>query len=186
MTRTRTVDVAIVGRGPAICTGAAKRGAVVFAAFCLAGCLSAGGPQVSPPAQPDAKPDFSGTWVFQPDRSSLEIRAPESSIFSIDHQDPHWRLERTHVYDGKEDTLGMELLTDGVPVVREIHGVEVHTRLYWDDDVVVFESSYTRGGKESHTVVRYRLAEEGRTFIAEERLEREDASHRNTWVFERQ
>ncbi len=158
---------------------------IAFTALCLAGCLT-GSPQGSPPAEPAAKPDFSGTWVFQPDRSSLEIRVPESSVFTIDHRDPHWRLERTHVYDGKEDTLGIELLTDGVPAVREIHGIEIHSRLHWEGDVLVFGSSYTRNGEENTTVVRYRLEEEGRTFIAEEQLERGEYSHRNTWVFARQ
>ncbi|MCP4545588.1 MAG: hypothetical protein GY835_03850, partial [bacterium] len=51
---------------------------------------------------------------------------------------------------------------------------------------LVFEASYTRGGKEVTNVVRYRLTEEGRTFIAEERMESEQGSHLNIWVLERQ
>lgn len=153
----------------------------LLAVLCLAGCVAAG--SLKPP---DARPDFSGRWQFQPDRSSLQIRSPESSIFLIDHRDPHWRLERTHVFDEREDTLVLELLTDGVPAVSDVRGVEIHTRLYWEGETLVFESSYTQGGEEFTNVVRYRLAEEGRTFIAEERMESERYSHHNTWVFERQ
>ena len=163
---------------------------VLVGLFVAAGCLATGGQQTPAPQgaqqQAGSKPDFSGTWVFQPDRSSLESRVPDSSIFTIDHQDPHWHIERTHVFGGREDTLGFELLTDGVPVVREIRGVELHMRLHWEEDTLVFESSYTQDGEETNVVVRYRLADEGRTFIAEERMEEKGDSHRNTWVFERQ
>lgn len=169
-----------------------RTSAVVFTVLCFAGCLATAGQQASPPAhqgakqQPDSKPDFSGTWALQPDRSSLEIQVPESSVFTIDHQDPHWRLERTHVFDGRANTLVLDLLTDGVPVVREVGGVEIHSRLYWEGDTLVLESVDTLNGEEFNNVVRYRLADEGRTFIADERQVIKQKSHRNIWVFERQ
>ena len=154
----------------------------LLAALCLAGCRTTPSRQ----GPPVTKPDFSGTWVFQPDRSSLEIPPPESSIFAIEHREPQWRLERTHVFDGLEDTVVIELVTDGEPTVRDVRGLEVHSRLYWEGEVLVFDSTYTRDGAEATNVVRYRLADEGRTFIAEERMESALYSHRNTWVFERQ
>lgn len=154
----------------------------LLAVLCLAGCQTTSG-GLEPPV---SRPDFSGTWVFQGDRSSLEIPPPDSSIFVIDHRDPHWRLERTHVFEGREDTLVIELQTDGEPVVRNVRGVEVESRLHWEGDILVFESAYTLEGEEATVAVRYRLADEGRTFIAEEHLQGAQYSHRNTWVFARQ
>ena len=45
-----------------------------------------------------AKPDFTGTWEFNPSRSSLQNPAPESSTFGIEHREPYFYLERTHVF----------------------------------------------------------------------------------------
>ncbi len=47
-----------------------------------------------------SRPDFSGTWVLDLSRSSLEITSPDSSIFVIDHVEPRLTVERTHVFDG--------------------------------------------------------------------------------------
>ena len=131
-------------------------------------------------------PDFSGIWEFDPKRSSLQIESPESSIFVIEHREPHWRLERTHVFGGSEDTFTMELTTDGKPVVLNHCGWEFHARLYWDGETLVLDSKFTRDGELVTNVVRYTLADNGRTFIAEERLRGEQHSHDNRWVFEKQ
>jgi hypothetical protein len=44
----------------------------------------------------EAKPDFSGTWIFNPAKSKLEIDPPTKSIFVIEHRDPKFSLSRTH------------------------------------------------------------------------------------------
>ncbi len=39
-------------------------------------------------AEEGAKPDFSGTWIFNPGTSKLEMTAPTKSVFVIEHDDP--------------------------------------------------------------------------------------------------
>lgn len=79
----------------------------------------------------------------------------------------------------------MELTTDGEPMTFSRGGWEVQRRLHWEDEVLVLESTMSRAGQETRVVVRYRVEDGGRTFIAEEHLEREQESHDNLWVFER-
>lgn len=147
---------------------------------CLAGCLVAHGQQT-----PSPKPDFSGTWKFDPERSSLQITPPDASTFVIEHDDPHWRLERTHVFGGKSDTLTLELTTDGGLVTSTIDGWQRRARMHWEDRTLVLDSMTSRGEQVTTVVVRYKLEDDGRTFIAEEHLERGRESHDNLWVFEK-
>ena len=61
-------------------------------------------------------PDFSGTWAFNAATSRLQIPAPDSSEFAIEHRDPHFRLTRTLVMQGQRDTFSINLTTDGAGV----------------------------------------------------------------------
>lgn len=152
---------------------------LALAAVCLAACMA------SLAETPEPKPDFSGTWEFSPERSSLEMRSPDASTFIIEHEDPRWRLERTHVFGDRSDTLTLELTTDGEPTTFTLHGWQVESRLHWEDQGLVFESTMSREGRVTTVTVRYRLEDDGRTFVAEEHMESEERTHDNYWVFDR-
>ena len=131
------------------------------------------------------RPDFSGKWKFNRAKSSLQIPPPESTTFVIEHREPLFRLTRTHVIDGQEDTFGIELRTDGEPVSRGHRGFEIRARLYWEDDALVFDSTLTREGKQATNVVRYTLENDGQTFVADEQFNSEQQSYSNMWVFKK-
>ena len=132
-----------------------------------------------------AKPDFTGTWKLNRGRSSLQIPAPDSTTFVIEHREPRFRLSRTHVAGGNSDTFAIELTTDGEQVVCNHGGLEIQARLRWEGETLVFDSELVREGTRATNVVRYRLAEAGQVFVAEESLRSEQHSHENTWVFDR-
>ncbi len=131
-------------------------------------------------------PNFSGKWKFNSARSSLQIPVPESSTFVIEHREPLFRLTRTHIIDGREDTFTIELATDGEPVSHSHRGFVIHARLYWEGDALVFDSRLTREGEQATNFVRYTLEDEGQTFIAEEHFRGERQTYSNTWVFEKE
>lgn len=153
---------------------------LALAVLCLAGCLPTSSRQAAAP-----KPDFSGSWTFDPERSSLQMAAPDASTFVIEHREPHWRVTRTHVYGDRSDTLTLELTTDGETVTETLRGWEVDSRMHWDDGTLVFESTMSRGSQATVVVVRYRLEDGGRKFIAEEHVESGQEIHDNLWVFGR-
>jgi hypothetical protein len=132
------------------------------------------------------KPDFSGTWRFDPARSDLEIRAPEASVFVIEHEDPFLRISRTHFADGKSDTFTLELTTDGREVAAERGDLKIRARAHWDGDTLVFDSRLARGGEEAANLVRYDLAADRRSLVAEERFRSASLSYDNTWVLGRE
>ncbi len=130
------------------------------------------------------KPNFTGTWKFNPDKSVLQSPSPESSIFVIEHNEPDFRLERTHIFGGKSDTFSVALTTDGKPITLNHGGLEIHSKMYWEDDSLVFDSRFVHEGEEATNIVRYRLEDVGQTLIADEQLHSTQYKHNNSWVFE--
>src|SRR5262245_13311903 len=120
-----------------------------------------------------AKPDFTGIWRFNRGRSSLQIPAPDSTTFVIEHREPRFHPSRTHAVGGTSDTFSIELTTDGEPVTCNHVGLEIQARLRWEGETLVFDSELVREGTRAANVVRYRLADAGQSFVAEERFRSE-------------
>lgn len=133
------------------------------------------------------KPDLSGTWVFNAAKSQLGIKVKlDSAIFTIEHKEPHFKLSRVFVIGGKEDKLEWALDTDGREQVTREEGRTVHSRLYWDGDVLVFDVRFVlKDGREATNVVRYTLRDGGRTFVAEEKFRGPKLQYDNLWVADR-
>lgn len=131
------------------------------------------------------RPDFSGMWNFNLERSSLEIPAPDSSVFVIRHHEPAFHLERTHVFGGMRDVFSIDVTTDGRGVELTHGDTVIHVKLYWEADDLVFYSELRRGEGSGTNIVRYKLTDGGRTLIALERLTIGEHSHANAWVFDR-
>jgi len=132
------------------------------------------------------KPDFTGTWKFDSNRSSLQIPSPDSTTFVIEHREPRFHLERTHVFGGNSDTFSIDLTTGGEAVVLNHGGFEIRACLHWEGETLVIDSSLNREGEQATNIVRYRLADQGQTFIAEEQLHSGEHNHENLWVFDKQ
>jgi nuclear transport factor 2 (NTF2) superfamily protein len=136
-------------------------------------------------AEEAPKPDFSGTWIFNPAKSRLETSVPTKSIFWIEHQDPRFKLTRTHVWDERWDTLSSEATTDGEERYKSTGGFETWTHMYWQGEELVLDMRLAYLGEQGTNVVHYRLADEGRTFIAAEWYHMPREQHQNLWVFDR-
>lgn len=148
--------------------------------LCLASFLAA-----SAELAPQPKPDFSGTWEFVPERSSLQITPPDATTIVIEHSEPLWRFTRTHVFGDESETLTFELTTDGKPTTQTIQGWDVRSRIRWEGETLVFESTMSLEGQAAKVVVRYRLEDDGRTLTGEHHTEGEQETHDNLWVFEK-
>jgi len=136
----------------------------------------------------EQKPNLSGTWIFSPKKSSLQIAAPSSEIFVVQHTDPHLHLTRTLVLNGKSETWSIDILTDGKQEVVEHMGENtVSTRAFWEGSSLVLDktTSYESGEKSSN-LVKYSLADDGKTFVALEYFTDPNGQHVNKWVFDKQ
>lgn len=154
----------------------------------LAGFLSVGLLYMAVMASQAAqKPDLSGTWVLNLDKSRLQIEDKiESGTFTIEHKEPDFRFSRVFVVGGKDDAVSYALTTDGREKIAKEPDRTTTSRLYWDGDVLVLDERIVLGdGREATNVVRYSLQDGGRTLVAEEKFRGPIHKHDNLWVAER-
>jgi hypothetical protein len=124
-------------------------------------------------------------WKFNPARSVLQIRAPDSTEFLIEHHEPALRISRTHIVGEKRDTFSLSLTTDGREVSVDRDDLRLRCRAYWEDDTLVFDSKLIRAGEEGTNIVRYTLSDDGATFRAEERFRSSSLNYDNLWILDR-
>lgn len=133
----------------------------------------------------DQKPDFSGTWRFNPTASSLQIAAPDDTIFVITHQEPRLSLSRTHVIGDQRDTFSLELTTDGQEVLLDKESFQLRARAGWDGESLVFRADVVRAGEEGTNLVRYTLADDRNSIVAVERFRSRSMNYDNVWMLDR-
>jgi len=155
-----------------------------FSRFLLTALVLAAAGAASPAFD---KPNFSGDWVFNAEKSKLQIQVKlESATFTIDHKEPDFRFSRLFVIDGKDDADSYNLTTDGKEKVEEQPNRTNYSRLYWDGDVLVFDVRIVlKDGREATNIVRYSLRDGGRTFVAEEKFRGPVLKYDNLWVADR-
>lgn len=138
--------------------------------------------------QQSSKPNFSGTWVFNAQKSTLQDPPPSSMTFQIEQHDPHFRLSRTQVYGGKSDTWTLDTVTDGQKeVVQHSALYTSHIRMYWDGDTLVLDEKISASdGSKASNMVKYSLAGDGKTLLAVENEETPVGKATNKWVYDKQ
>ncbi len=132
-----------------------------------------------------AKPDLSGSWRFNREKSTLQIRAPDDSLLVVEHREPSLRITRTHVAGERRDTFSIDLTTDGREVQASHGEMRLRARAYWDGDALVFDTRIEKAGEEASNLVRYALSSDGATFVAEESLRSPSLNYDNLWVLDR-
>jgi len=137
-------------------------------------------------AQEAPRPDFSGTWMLDKGKSTLQAPAPDTSILYIDHSDPRLLLTRAHVVDGVADLFNILVLADGKDDVKTWRGQKEVNRCVWEGDRLVLESRERRDRKESLTVMKFSLSPDGRTLTVEESLTGPGRKVENTLVLQRE
>lgn len=132
------------------------------------------------------RPNFTGVWKFNQNKSVLEISTPDSTTFIIEHREPYFHLERTHVSGKSSDTFIVDLTTDNKTVTKNHGGIEIRARMTWEGEILVFDSEVCLEGKRGTNKVSYQLADNGHTFIANEQFSSMDLNYKNKWVFDKQ
>ncbi|MGB8885302.1 MAG: hypothetical protein WCC87_01190 [Candidatus Korobacteraceae bacterium] len=138
--------------------------------------------------QQSSKPNFSGAWIFDAQKSTLQDPAPSSMTLQIEQHDPHIRLSRTQVYGGKSDLWTLDTATDGQKeVVQHSALYTSHIRMYWDGDTLVLDEKITAGdGSKATNTVKYALGADGTSLVAVENEETPVGKTTNKWVYDKQ
>jgi hypothetical protein len=134
-----------------------------------------------------AKPDFSGVWVVNPQKSQLAGWAKfDSTTITIEHKEPKFRFHRVSIKAGKTDDATYELTTDGTELVEKEGGRARYSKLAWDGDALVFQAlTVLPDGRQATDTVRYTLKDGGKTFVAEEKFRGPVRKYDNLWVADR-
>ena len=135
----------------------------------------------------EPKPDFSGTWIFNPAKSRLEMDAPPKMIWVIEFRDQKYRWTDSRTSTSGEEWAPLSSFADGKERYKKKDGdLELWTRHYWMGEELVREDKVAHDGEEGTNVVHYRLVDGGKTYVAAEWIHLPSQIHHNLWVFDRE
>lgn len=132
-----------------------------------------------------ARPNFSGVWNLDLQKSKLQIPAPDSGVFNIGHKEPSFHLSRTFIKGGENDTWSIDLTTDGKEVVQAGQTEIFRGRLRWEGNDLILDSTISVKDRTATNVVRYHLSDDGQVLTATENFKGPRLKYENTWVFDK-
>lgn len=110
------------------------------------------------------KPDFSGSWKMDPDKSTFGPIPPPTSMSSkIDHKDPDLSIETTQSGAQGDQTNTFKYSTDGKETTNSLMGNDMKSKAAWDGKVLVITSSGNFGGADVKVTNKYSLSDDGKT-----------------------
>jgi hypothetical protein len=96
-------------------------------------------------ASAQTKPDFSGTWKMNREKSKFERGGPDAILTKIDHKEPAFAENWTVSTPDGERSLQAKYTTDGKETEQEVMGRMAKTSAKWDGDALVIEFKSEEG-----------------------------------------
>ncbi len=138
---------------------------------------------------PQSKPDFSGTWIFSVQKSSLKVPPPTSMTLHIKQKDPEIGFVRKQVYGDRSFDWKLDAITDSQKeVVQHSPGYTTASRVYWQGNALVVDSTITAtDGTKISDLVTYTLEDGGKALEGVERQTTVGGTGTatNSWVYEK-
>jgi hypothetical protein len=127
------------------------------------------------------RPDFTGTWILNLEKSKLESQPAgmTSSIFIIKQDGNKFKLTRYHVFGGKKKKLNLNMLADGETRRLKLF---FKSKLEWKENNL--RASIWR--KNFSNIVTYKFGKTQNEFVAEEVFKNKSNNHHNIWVFDKE
>ena len=96
-------------------------------------------------ASAQTKPDFSGTWKMNREKSKFERGGPDAILIKIDHKEPAFAENWTVSTPDGERSLQAKYTTDGKETEQEVMGRMSKTSAKWEGDALVIEFKSEEG-----------------------------------------
>ena len=110
------------------------------------------------------KPDFSGNWKMDADKSTFGPMPPPTSMTSkISHKDPDLSIETSSSGPQGDRTDTMKYSTDGKETTNTMMGNDVKSKAVWQDKTLVITSNANFGGADVKLTLKYSLSDDGKT-----------------------
>jgi hypothetical protein len=110
-----------------------------------------------------SRPDFTGFWRVNFDKSVIRGQAPKQILMKIEHREPKL-VQTILVTSAADETQRLEFTfeTTGKETVGPLSGGTGRTRAHWDGSELVIESSLKTGAGEFHFKDHWSLSGDGR------------------------
>jgi hypothetical protein len=111
------------------------------------------------------KPDFSGTWKLNVDKSDFgPMPKPERAEYVIVHKEPELNVKSTAVGSMGEVTNDVKIVTDGTEFTNTMRdGQVVKGTAKWDGKVLVIRQTLDVQGTTVTFVQKWSLSDDGKT-----------------------
>jgi hypothetical protein len=128
------------------------------------------------------KPDFSGEWKMNREKSKFAGGGPDNLLIKIDHKEPSfvedWKMSTA---DG-ERSFQAKYTTDGKETEQDVMGRRAKTSAKWEGDALVIEFK-TENGFFKRKIM---LSADGKTITKAVTQSRDGEQTEDTVVFEKQ
>jgi hypothetical protein len=139
--------------------------------------------------QSPSKPNLSGTWVFNAQKSKLQQDPPSSITFVIDQSDPQVKFARTQIYGDQKFDWTLDIVADGEKeVVQTSPLYTANIRARWEGNSLILDQKITASdGTTATDVVTYSLIDGGNALEAVENQKTQGMKKPTTsrWVYEK-
>ena len=110
------------------------------------------------------RPDFSGVWQVNLEKSAFRGPAPRSIVITIDHRESAvTQIVLIVAADGREQQLTYVFETSGRETTNQTAQGSLQCRAHWNEDEMVVESVLTTPGRCFHFSDHWSLSGDGRT-----------------------
>ena len=110
------------------------------------------------------KPDFSGNWKMDADKSVFgPMRPPTSMTRKIDHKDPAISVDEARVAEQGDMNTTFKYSTDGKETTNSMMGNDVKSTAVWEGKTLVIKSAGNFGGADVKFTDKWSLSDDGKT-----------------------
>jgi hypothetical protein len=139
-----------------------KRTCSVLAICLLLGCAA------TIPAMAADKPNFSGSWKLNAEKSDFgPMPKPERIDYVLTHKDPELVVKSTAMTQAGEISNEVKILTDGTEFTNDLHGQQIKGTAKWEGATLVVTQKASMQGTEIVVVTRWSLADDGKSITQE-------------------
>jgi hypothetical protein len=110
------------------------------------------------------KPDFSGNWKMDVDKSAFgPMPAPTSMTRQIDHKDPVLSVVTSSTGPQGDQNVTFKYSTDGKETTNSMMGNDVKSKAAWEGKTLVISSLLSVGGADVKLTQKWALSDDGKT-----------------------
>ena len=142
-----------------------KSNFAVFAGLAFAAAM------VATPAMAAGKPDFSGDWKLNVEKSDFgPMPPPTSQTQKIDHKEPVLKITTAQSGMDGDTTVDATYKTDGSESKNSVRGMEAKSVAKWDGDALLIDTKLDFQGTEITLKMSMKMAEDGKTISAKTKI----------------